>query len=137
KLIMEGRPIDIYNNGDMYRDFTYIDDIVAGIVALIGHSPGPALPDFTGNSKEAGSPYRLYNIGNNKPISLLTFISVLEKHLGREARKNLLPMQPGDVYRTCADISRLSEEIGYDPQTGIEDGLEKFVAWFMDYYHTA
>lgn len=123
--IMKGEPIQIYNNGDMYRDFTYVDDIVQGIVNLLEHPPET---DFQ------GARYKVYNIGNNKPEKLMHFIEVLEKALGREAKKEFLPMQAGDVYQTYADVDDLMADFGFKPETSIEDGLAKFAEWYNKYY---
>jgi len=125
KKIMSGEPIQIYNNGDMLRDFTYIDDIVDGVYNILCNPPGP-------NGK--GVAYKIYNIGNNKPVRLMDFIATLEKCLGREAVKEYYPMQPGDVYQTYADVSELMHDFGFQPDTSIEEGLSAFVAWFREYY---
>lgn len=124
--IMNGEPIPIYNNGDMLRDFTYIDDIVTGVYNILCNPP---------RKNEQGVAYKIYNIGNNKPVKLMDFITVLEKCLGREAKKEYFPMQPGDVYQTYADVSELMEDFGFRPDTSIEEGLSAFVAWFREYYH--
>lgn len=123
--IMKDEPIMIYNHGDMYRDFTYVDDIVTGIVSLLDHPPV---------KDGQGAAYKLYNIGNNKPERLMTFIETLEGVLGKEARKEYLPMQPGDVYQTYADTSELEKDFGFKPATPIRKGLEKFARWFRAYY---
>ncbi len=123
--IMKGETIKIFNNGDMYRDFTYVDDIVQGILNLL---ECPPVEDASGDR------YKVYNIGNNKPEKLMHFIEVLEKCLGREAKKEFLPMQPGDVYQTYADVDDLIEDFGFKPETSIEEGLEKFVEWYKGYY---
>ena len=123
--IMKGETIKIFNNGDMYRDFTYVDDIVQGIVNLLEHPPGADV---------AGDRHKVYNIGNNKPEKLMHFIEVLEKCLGREAKKEYLPMQPGDVYQTYADVDDLIADFGFKPETSIEEGLGKFVEWYKGYY---
>jgi len=123
-LIRAGEPIKIYNKGDMRRDFTYVDDIVEGIARLINHVP----------SKEQGARYHIYNIGNNHPVRLMDFIKTLEQALGAVAEKEYLPMQPGDVYQTFADISELEHDIGFRPQTSIEIGLQRFADWYRDYY---
>lgn len=128
KKIMEGQPIQIYNNGDMMRDFTYIDDIVTGVFHILCNPP---------EEDELGAASRIYNIGNHKPVRLMDFIAVLEKHLGREAVKEYLPMQPGDVYQTYADVSDLMRDYDFKPDTSIEDGLKEFVEWFKAYYHYA
>nr|WP_321410868.1 NAD-dependent epimerase/dehydratase family protein [uncultured Carboxylicivirga sp.] len=126
--IVNRETIQVYNHGDMERDFTYIDDITAAIEKLID------LPFDT--SEEQEKPYRLFNIGNNKPVRLMDFISTLEKHLGKEAPKEFLPMQKGDVYRTYADISDLETRINFKPNTSIDEGLSRFVSWYKDYYKT-
>ena len=122
--IYEGKAIDIYNFGDMKRDFTYIDDIVEGILRLIPKPPAPA----------TGAPHVVYNIGNNNPENLMDMISLIEKKTGRQAQKNLLPMQPGDVYSTFADVSPLSQLTGFTPSTSLEDGLTNFLEWYKSYY---
>ena len=122
KAILSGQPIQVFNRGDMQRDFTYIDDIVEGIVRLVDRKP-------TGKP-----PYALYNIGNNNPVQLLDFIATLEDLLGIEAKKELLPMQPGDVSATYADIDALSAAVGFAPSTPLRDGLARFIAWYREYY---
>ena len=124
--IMAGEPIQIYNNGDMYRDFTYIDDIVKGIENILCNPPAQ-------NAK--GVQYKLYNIGNNKPEKLMDYIETLERCLGKTAVKEFLPMQPGDVYRTCADVTDLMRDYDFKPNTTIEEGLSRFVQWYREYYH--
>ena len=125
KTIMNGETIQIYNNGDMMRDFTYIDDIVKGIANILPNPPAEI---------ETGARYKVYNIGNNKPEKLMDYIETLEKHLGREAKKEFLPMQPGDVYQTYADVSDLMHDFDFKPSTSIDEGLGKFVTWFKEYY---
>lgn len=125
KKIMNGETIQIYNNGDMMRDFTYIDDIVKGIANILPNPP---------EEIETGAKYKVYNIGNNKPEKLMDYIETLEKHLGREAKKEFLPMQPGDVYQTYADVSDLMHDFNFKPSTSIDEGLGKFVTWFKEYY---
>jgi len=125
KKIMKGEPIQVYNNGDMLRDFTYIDDIVTGIYNILCNPPG---------ANEKGVAYKIYNIGNHKPVKLMDFITTLERCLGREAVKEYYPMQPGDVYQTYADVSELMDDFGFRPDTSIEEGLSKFVEWFREYY---
>lgn len=125
KKIMAGEPIQIYNNGDMLRDFTYIDDIVTGVENILCNPP---------KADENGAAYKIYNIGNNKPEKLMDYIAVLEKSLGREAEKEYLPMQPGDVYETYADVSELMKDYGFKPATTIEEGLSRFAEWFLAYY---
>ena len=124
--IMNGKKIQIYNNGDMYRDFTYVDDVVKGIVNVMCNPP---------MESEDGVRYKIYNIGNNKPVRLMDFITELEKQLGKEAEKEYLPMQPGDVYQTYADVSELMKDFEFRPGTSIEEGLSKFVKWFKEYYN--
>ncbi|MFA6856837.1 MAG: NAD-dependent epimerase/dehydratase family protein [Treponema sp.] len=129
--LVKGEPIQIYNNGDMYRDFTYIDDIVSGIAKIIQKTPGLTKDD---------APYKIYNIGNNKPASLMDFVTILENCLmaegiiSRPGKKELLPMQPGDVYQTYADITDLEHDFGFRPSTTLEEGLSRFAAWYKDYY---
>lgn len=123
--IRQGEPIQIYNNGDMYRDFTYVDDIVTGIEHMLCNPP---------KKNELGDRYKVYNIGNNKPEKLMHFIEVLEQALGKTAKKEFLPMQPGDVYQTYADVSELERDFDFKPSTTIEEGLGKFAEWYKDYY---
>ena len=125
KKIMAGEPIQIYNNGDMYRDFTYIDDIVKGVENILCNPPAVNLK---------GARYKIYNIGNNKPEKLMDFIETLEKCLGRTAVREYLPMQPGDVYQTYADVSDLMRDYDFKPDTSIEEGLGRFVEWYRQYY---
>lgn len=136
KAILENKPINVYNRGKMKRDFTYIDDIIEGVVRLIDNVPAPnsRWNSYEPDSATSYAPYKLYNIGNNNPVDLMTFISVLEDCLGVKAKKNLLPMQPGDVPATYADIDDLSKDVGFKPCTPIEDGIKKFVKWYRDYY---
>lgn len=124
--IMKDEPIKVFNYGNMKRDFTYVDDIVTGIMNML---PCPPAED------ENGVCYKIYNIGNNHPEDLMTFIATLEKALGKEAKKELLPMQPGDVPQTYADVSELEKNFGFKPSTSIEEGLGKFAEWFKKYYH--
>jgi UDP-glucuronate 4-epimerase len=138
KAILEDRPIDVYNNGEMQRDFTYIDDIVEGVFRIIDKIPVPN-PDWHGDHPDPATsfaPYKIYNIGNNRPVGLLEFIHILEKQLGRKAKLNLLPIQPGDVPRTFADIDDLMRDVGFKPLTSIEDGIRQFVEWYREYYKT-
>jgi UDP-glucuronate 4-epimerase len=134
--ILAGQPIDVYNFGRHRRDFTYIDDIVEGVIRVLVRSARPDPDWHAANPDPASStaPYRLYNIGNSRPVELLYLIEVLENALGRKAVKNLLPMQPGDVEDTCADISALVRDVGFAPDTRIEDGVARFVAWYRDYH---
>ncbi|WP_088242216.1 NAD-dependent epimerase [Calothrix rhizosoleniae] len=132
KAILAGQPIDVYNYGKMQRDFTYIDDIVEGIIRVIDKLPQANESDSTSTK----APYKIYNIGNNQPVELMHFIQVLEDCLGIKAEKNLLPMQPGDVPMTYADVDDLVKNVGFRPSTSIEVGLEKFIAWYTSYYKT-
>lgn len=134
--ILKGETIDVYNHGNMERDFTYIDDIVSGIEKLIDKAP-QANEDWDEEKddiSESFAPYKIYNIGNNSPIKLMRFINALESALGKEADKNYMDMQPGDVKRTYADMTDLEQDINFKPSTTIEEGLEKFVSWYSDYY---
>lgn len=136
KAILEGRPIDVFNYGRMRRDFTYIDDIVEGVVRVIDRVAEPN-PRWSGDAPDPATsyaPYRLYNIGNNNPVELMRYIEVLEDCLGRKAEKNLLPMQPGDVPATYADVDDLIQDVGFKPDTPIAEGIRKFVEWYREYY---
>jgi UDP-glucuronate 4-epimerase len=135
--ILEGKPIDVFNNGHHKRDFTFVGDIAEGVVRA---SERVAQPDPKWNSdapdpSSSSAPFRLYNIGNNQPVQLMRYIEVIEECLGRKATKNFLPMQPGDVAETFADIDDLVRDVGYRPATPIEDGVRRFVDWFCDYYN--
>jgi len=134
--ILAGKPIKVFNNGDMIRDFTYVDDIVEGIVRVIDH---PAQPDPTWNGDDPNpatsyAPYRVFNIGNNRPIQLLRYIEVIEQTLGVKATLEMMPMQAGDVPATTADVSALERAVGYTPSTPIEVGVARFVEWYREYY---
>jgi UDP-glucuronate 4-epimerase len=134
--ILEGKPIDVFNFGNHRRDFTYIDDIVAGVIKVLDQ---PAQPNaaWSGDNPDPGSsraPYRVYNIGCNRPVQLLAFIEMLEKHLGKTVIKNFLPMQPGDVPDTYADVSDLVRDFGYKPDTQLDEGVGHFVRWYLDFY---
>jgi UDP-glucuronate 4-epimerase len=136
QAILAGEPIDVFNHGHHRRDFTYIDDIVEGVIRVLDRLPEPN-PDWDGarpDSATSLAPYRLYNIGNSQPVELMRYIEVLEQALGREARKNLLPLQPGDVPDTYADVTELIEDTGYRPQTSVEQGVGRFVDWYRDYF---
>lgn len=136
KAILSGEPIKVFNHGKMKRDFTYIDDIVEGIVRLINRKPEPNL-EWSGDKPDPGTsyaPYMIYNIGNNNPLELQYFISVLEEKLGRTAKKEYLPLQAGDVPETYADVDDLMKDVGFKPRTSIEDGIGKFVDWYKNYY---
>jgi len=136
KDILEERPIKVFNHGNMERDFTYIDDIVEGIVKLIDRIPVPNKnwDESKDDLSTSFAPYKIYNIGNNNPVKLMRFINALEKAIGKEAEKIYMDMQPGDVVRTYADVSDLERDIGFRPATSIEEGLQKFVDWYMEYY---
>ena len=137
KAIFDGKPINVFNHGKMVRDFTYIDDIVEGIVRLVD-KPAVSNDDFNPLSPDSGSspaPYRLFNIGNSQPVALMDYISALEKAIGREAKKNFLPMQAGDAKVTNADTTRLEEWVGFAPSTSVEDGVARFVAWYREFYN--
>ena len=129
KAILEGKPIDVFNHGKMQRDFTYIDDIVEGVL-LVADRP----PTACGNNSPSSAPYKLYNIGNHQPVELMKVIEALEKCLGKTARKNMLSMQPGDVLATFADVDDLMRDTGFRPATPVEVGLERFVRWYHSYY---
>ncbi|MBW2505199.1 MAG: NAD-dependent epimerase/dehydratase family protein, partial [Deltaproteobacteria bacterium] len=136
KAILSNKPIDVFNHGRMKRDFTYIDDIVEGVVRVLD-KPATSNVAWSGDHPDPGSssaPYRVYNIGNNRPVELLDLISTLEKALGKMAHKNFKPIQPGDVPATWANVDDLIEDVGFQPATSIEVGVEKFVKWYRDYY---
>jgi UDP-glucuronate 4-epimerase len=132
RAILEGRPIEVYNHGDMSRDFTYVDDLVDGIVRLIDAVPGAEPMD--GDSLSPVAPYRVVNIGNSQPVRLLDFIEAIEAATGRRAEKKMMDMQPGDVPATWADAGLLQRLTGYRPQTEVAEGVARFVAWYRDYY---
>ena len=134
--ILDGTPINIFNNGDMIRDFTYIDDIVAGVVAATDAIPS-ANPNWSSDDPDpatSAAPYRVFNIGNHAPVKLMDFVEAIESAVGKKAIKNLMPMQPGDVSSTFADVSELQRATGVCPATPIEEGIKRFVAWYRDYY---
>lgn len=136
KAILEGRPIDIFNHGAMQRDFTYIDDIVEGVMRTADHVATPN-PDWSGAAPDPGTssaPYRLYNIGNNQPVELMRLIEIIEGELGMVAEKNYLPMQPGDVPATYADVDALVKDVGFKPNTPLEVGVKRFVEWYRGFY---
>ncbi len=136
KNIIEGRPIDVFNYGNHRRDFTYVEDIVEGVIRTMDHTAQPN-PDWDADRPDPGTsraPYRIYNIGNQQPVELMQYIEVIEDCLGRKAEKNLLPMQPGDVPDTYADVEDLVADVGYKPATPIEVGVRKFVDWYLDFY---
>lgn len=134
--IIEGKPIDVFNYGNHKRDFTYVDDIVEGVIRTMDHT-AELNPDWDAAQPDPGTsrvPYRLYNIGNQKPVELMRYIEVIEECIGKKAEKNLLPLQPGDVPDTWADTEDLSNDVGYAPSTPIEVGVKNFVDWYVDYY---
>ena len=136
RAIIENKPIQVFNHGKMQRDFTYIDDIIEGVVRVMERLPA-ANPDWNGENPDpdtSGVPYKLYNIGNNDPVELTTFIEAIEKALGRQAKKEFLNLQPGDVVATYADVDDLMNDVGFKPQTPIETGIQRFVSWFKAYY---
>jgi UDP-glucuronate 4-epimerase len=137
--ILKGRPIQVFNHGRMQRDFTYIDDIVEGVVRVMGRLPAPN-PAWSGDRPDPGTsyaPYKIYNIGNNQPVELNAFIATIESVLGRTAQKEFLDMQPGDVPATYADVDDLVADVGFKPATPIREGIERFVAWYTSYYGLA
>ena len=133
KKIMSGKPIHVFNQGNMKRDFTYIDDIVEGIFQIINNPPEPN-PNWKSDPTTSTGPYKIYNIGNNQPIGLLQFIEILENTLGKKAEREMVPIQPGDVQETYADIDDLVCNIGFKPKTSINEGLARFAEWFKSYY---
>jgi UDP-glucuronate 4-epimerase len=136
RAILEDRTIDVFNEGRMQRDFTYVDDVVEGVVRLLARAPSPD-PGWSADRPDPATsraPYRIYNIGNDRPVELLRYIEILETCLGKTARKNLLPIQPGDVPATWADVDDLVRDIGYQPRTTVEEGIARFVEWYRAYY---
>jgi UDP-glucuronate 4-epimerase len=136
EAILKDEPIKVFNNGEMLRDFTYIDDIVEGVVRVLDQ-PARSNEEWQGAKPDPGTspaPYRLYNIGNNNPVKLLDFIAAIEQALGKNAIKELLPIQPGDVAATYANIDDLERDVGYRPNTPTKSGIEEFVAWYLDYH---
>lgn len=136
KAILEGKPIDVFNHGKMQRDFTYIDDIVEGIVRVLHNIPVPN-PDWSGDSPDPGTsytPYKIYNIGNQRPVQLSEFISEIEKALGKTAKKNYMDIQPGDVPATYADVDDLIKDVAFKPSTPLSEGIQKFIGWYQSYY---
>ncbi|HVK51464.1 MAG TPA: NAD-dependent epimerase [Pseudoxanthomonas sp.] len=136
RKILAGEPIDVFNHGKHTRDFTYVDDIVEGVIRTLDRVPGPdpSYDPLNPSPATSTAPYRVYNIGNNQPVQLLRYIEVLEECLGRKAERNLLPLQPGDVPDTYADVSALSRDTGYAPSTPIEVGVRRFVDWYREFY---
>jgi len=135
KAILAQQPINVFNYGRMQRDFTYVDDVVEGVVRVMGKIPPPKASGDASPESRSSAPYKLYNIGNNQPIELLQLIETLEQCLGKTAVKNMLPMQPGDVRITYADVDDLMQEVGFRPNTPIEVGVERFVQWYRSYYN--
>ena len=136
KNIIAGKPIDVFNYGKHQRDFTYIDDIVEGVIRTLDHVAAPN-PDWSGGSPDPSTskaPFRIYNIGNNQTIELLRYIEIMEECLGKKAEMNMLPLQPGDVIATYANVDNLIKDVGYKPSTTIEDGMARFIDWYKDYY---
>src|SRR5690606_35694050 len=136
KAIVEGKPIKVFNNGEMKRDFTYIDDIVKGVIKVIDNV-AKANPEWKAISPQPNSskaPYKIYNIGNSKPVNLMDFIECIEKELNITAQKEFMPLQPGDVVTTWADTTDLEKELGYHPSTEIEKGIKEFVRWYCNYH---
>lgn len=136
KAILAGKPIKVFNHGKMRRDFTYVDDIVEGVVRVMGRLPEPN-PEWSGDAPDPGTsyaPYKVYNIGNNHPVELTEFIAVIENALGKTAEKEFLDMQPGDVPATYANVDDLIKDVGFKPETSIETGIGRFISWYREYY---
>jgi UDP-glucuronate 4-epimerase len=136
RKIVAGEPIDIFNRGEHQRDFTYVDDVIEGVLRTLDR---PATPDPNWSAQRpdpatSSAPYRLYNIGNHTPVALLDFVAAIEQAVGKPAKTNLLPMQPGDVAATYADVSELKAAIGFEPKTPLDEGLRRFVAWYREFY---
>jgi UDP-glucuronate 4-epimerase len=139
KKILEGKPINIFNHGDMERDFTYIDDIVEGITRVLMQAPNLDL-EWSGNSPSPASssaPWRLYNIGSNRPVKLMDYVREIEKNIGKKAEINFLPLQAGDVVKSHADVDPLVNDFGYAPKYSVKYGIKNFVEWYLDYYHSS
>ena len=136
KAIIEDKPIEVFNNGEMERDFTYIDDVVDGVVLVIDNIPkgNAAWTGLEPDPSSSKAPYKLYNIGNSAPVKLIDFIKAIEKRLGKTAEKIMMPMQPGDVHKTYANVEDLKTNIGYNPRTSIQEGVNSFVDWYMNYF---
>jgi UDP-glucuronate 4-epimerase len=136
RAILEDKPIKVFNHGKMQRDFTYIDDIIEGVVMVMGRLP-EANPKWSGDAPDPGTssaPFKVYNIGNNNPVELIKFIEVIEDVLGKKANMEFMDMQPGDVVATYADVDDLMEDVGFKPETPVEIGIKRFVQWFKDFY---
>ena len=137
KNIIEDKPIQLYNNGNMVRDFTYVEDIVEGITRVLIHPPAPNAEwkMSTGDTSSSSAAYKVYNIGNNSPLPLLDYVAAIEKAIGKKAIIELMPMQPGDVPAACSDVTDLMRDTGYKPDTTVEEGVRRFVEWYKEYYH--
>lgn len=136
KAILEDKPIDVFNYGKMRRDFTYVDDIVEGVIRVIDHPPKGS-PDWTGKTPDPScskAPYKIYNIGNSSPVELMDFIEAIEQSLGKKAQKNMMSIQPGDVPATWADVSDLVQDLNYQPNTTVQEGVQRFIAWYKEFY---
>ena len=136
KAALEGKTIDVFNNGDMLRDFTYVDDIVEGVTRVIDN-PSNANENWTGKKPDpstSSAPYKIYNIGNNNPVKLMDFIEAIENKLGKKIDKNMMPIQPGDVPATFADVTDLIENLDYKPETSIQEGIDQFVDWYINFF---
>ncbi len=133
KAILENRAIDVFNHGDMQRDFTYIDDITEGVIRVLDNPPS-GVDEVDINPSNSTAPYKIYNIGNNNPVQLMDFIEAIEKKLGKKAKKNMLPLQAGDVPSTYADVSDLIEDLNYKPATPIQEGIDRFIDWYLDFF---
>ncbi len=136
KAILENKPIQVFNNGNMVRDFTYMADIVEGVVRVIDNPPAgiTSWDAVHPDPSTSTAPYKVYNIGNNNPVKLMDFVEAIETSLGKKAEKELMPMQPGDVAATCADVQDLVADLHYKPETRVKDGIERFITWYRDYY---
>lgn len=136
KAILNNEPIKVFNYGEMERDFTYIDDIIEGVVRVTANPPkaNENYNKINQDPSTSHAPYKVYNIGNNKPVQLMEYIETLEKHLGKEAKKEYLPLQAGDVPKTYADVSDLIRDVGFKPDTSVDEGIGKFVEWYKEYY---
>ena len=136
RAILENKPIQVFNHGKMQRDFTYIDDIIEGVIRVMGRLPA-SNPDWSGDAPDPGTsyaPFKIYNIGNNNPVELIKFIEVIENALGKKATKQFMDLQPGDVVATYADVDDLIQDVGFKPATPIEVGIERFVEWYKQFY---
>lgn len=133
KAALEDKPINVFNNGDMLRDFTYIDDIVEGVIRVLDN-PAVANKNWNHEPSSSSAPYKIYNIGNNNPVKLMDFIQAIENKLGKTIQKNMLPMQPGDVKATYANVASLVEDLGYKPETSVQEGIDKFVDWYLEFF---